>query len=268
MKHASKPGGERITLELSGEVPYRDFVEAAVQLGRLVEAMMAEVDPSAAIDWTIADLRAGSAVIEAEGRASTFEESRSLGEFVTRLDALAADAERGDYAKWSDELTEPFRRMAGMVNGRVRSVRLTTRRGVRTIRAGEPAPVAEPAAAPEPFELKQRALGAVIGRITTINHKRGYHFTLRQRDSDVDINCYPPPALQEDMRANWDKWVIVEGDIRRDKQTDRPREITKIRAIHAMPEAADDYKRARGASKVDPADTRTVEDVMRDIREG
>ena len=93
-----------------------------------------------------------------------------------------------------------------------------------------------------------RSLGSVRGRITTLPHERGLHFSLCDLIDDAMVACYTPSDMEAAMGDARGRIADVTGTVRRDPATDRPLSIRDIASVDPVEEGSKTaYRSARGA---------------------
>jgi hypothetical protein len=249
---------DTITLALSGDVYLDDFIKAVSELRSLVNELSRDVARGAEIEWSIEDLQAGSATTIFRGLAKEENEQQRVEAVVRAYAHVGTSMERGAEIPYSEGVAKAARGITSVLNGRIDEILFETEDMEAVItnavpRARQRSPVAV------------FAYGAVEGRVQTLSSRTGLRFILY----DVfgrGIPCHLPSDNKDMMRDAWDKWVVVEGRIRRDP-AGKPvsiRDITDV--VVREPGGPEDYREARGAVPVG-SDGLSPEDAIRRLRD-
>jgi hypothetical protein len=248
---------DTITLGLSGEVHIDDFSKAIDGLRDLVSALTDEYAHNVQIDWNVYSLEAGSAFATFQGVAE--EPSRDQVQRVVEAYAqIGKTLESGDRLHYSPRIDRAVSRITGVLNGRIDAVRFETDMTEAIIYSG----LARRARAARDYY----SYGAIEGRIQTLSSRVGLRFMLYDAFGHA-IPCHLSEGNEDMMRDAWDKWVVVEGRIRRDP-TGKPESIRKVTNIEVIEDEGEPggYRRARGAVPVGP-DGLSPEEAIRRLRD-
>lgn len=249
---------DTITLRLYGEVSLDDYVAAMEELRSLVGALGRDVAGSAEIEWSIDDLASGSAATTLRGAAKEEDQQPAVEDVVRAYERVGISMERGSEVPYSQEVGRAARAITEILDGRIEEILFETDE-MEAVITNAPVPSDEPA---------QTALyshGAIEGRVQTLSSRKGLKFTLY----DVfgrGIQCRLQEGNEDMIRDAWDKWVVVEGRIRRDA-TGKPISIRKITDV-VIREAGEplDYRKARGVLRTGP-DSPSPEEAIRRLRD-
>jgi hypothetical protein len=248
---------DTITLGLSGEVLIEDFAKAIDGLKDLVNALADEYAHGAKIAWDVYSLEAGSAFATFQGVA---EEAAGDGvqRVVEAYVQIGQTLESGGKLPYSPQIDRAVRRITGVLNGRIDSVRFETDETEAIIYSK----LARRARAAHDYY----AYGAIEGRVQTLSSRTGLRFILYDAFARA-IPCYVSEGNEDMLRDAWDKWVVVEGRIRRDP-TGKPVSIRKVANIEVIEDEGEPggYRRTRGAVPVGP-DGLSPEEAIRRLRD-
>lgn len=250
--------GDTITLALSGDVYLDDFIKAVTELRSLVTELSKDVARGAEIEWSIEELQAGSATTIFRGLAKEADEQRRVEAVVRAYANVGASMEQGGEIPYSEGVVKAARGIASVLNGRIDEILFETEDMEAVITSATPRTQRRRSAAVFAF-------GAVEGKVQTLSSRTGLRFILY----DVlgrGIPCHLSRGNEDMMRDAWDKWVIVEGRVRRD-HTGKPvsvRDITDV--VIREVGGPEDYREARGAVPVGP-DGLSPEAAIRRLRD-
>jgi hypothetical protein len=248
---------DTITLGLSGEVAIDDFARAIDGLKELVQALCDEYAHGTKINWDVYSLEAGSAFATFQGVAED-----NLGDGVLQVVEayvqVGKTLESGGNLLYSPPIDRAVRRITGVLNGRIDSIRFETDETEAIIYSK----LARRARAAHDFY----AYGAIEGRVQTLSSRTGLRFILYDAFGRA-IPCYVSEGNEDMLRSAWDKWVVVEGRVRRDP-TGKPVGIRKVTNIEVVENEGEPggYRRARGAVPVGP-DGLSPEEAIRRLRD-
>ncbi|HET7623371.1 MAG TPA: hypothetical protein VFK39_15810 [Gemmatimonadaceae bacterium] len=193
------------------DVSVEEFAEAAQALLAVVREVAQEVAGDAtALRWIIRELRAGSAVLEAEPEILDDALTPAV---VERIMTAAGDGMRaleedgvGRPAFFTDSALRSAKRLAGILAaGEV---------GTSTIRIGPVtvAPTQRVAANVDEIIMgKVKSIGAVEGLLVTVSKRDGYRFFVQDRVRDHRVECHFKDDLLGSVLKAFDKLVIVRG---------------------------------------------------------
>jgi hypothetical protein len=250
--------GDTITLALSGDVYLDDFIKAVSELRALVTELSNDVARGAEIEWSIEELQAGSATTIFRGLAKEADQQRRVEAVVRAYANVGASMERGAEIPYSEGVARAARGITSVLNGRIDEILFETEDMEAVITsAAARTQRRRPAAV--------FAYGAVEGKVQTLSSRTGLRFILYDAFGR-GVPCHLSKGNEDMMRDAWDKWVIVEGRIRRDP-TGKPISIRDITDV-AVREVGgpEDYREARGTVPVGP-DGLSPEEAIRRLRD-
>ena len=255
---------DAITIVLNGEVTLHDFATAVSGFLQLIESLQHDVARDAQIEWVIDSLEAGSATATVRGRPGTPDSGERVKDVVHAYEDIGRALESGSsLERYSAQVYASARRITGIINSRVRSVRFETDEVDAEIHAPSARPGNEGSrTAPEARH------GAVKGRVQSLSSRGGLRFTLYDLVDDRSVSCYLAEGNEDVMRNAWGKLVSVEGLVRRDPDTGRPTTIREVRSVEITPEdSGADWREAIGSAPALPGDALLPEDAIRRIRD-
>lgn len=249
---------DTITLRLSGDVFLDDYFIAIRQFRSLVGALSKDVARGVEIEWRIDSLETGSAAATLAGLAKKEERQSVVEEVVRAYERVGVSMEKGLDIPYSQEVIDAARGITNVLNGRIDEILFET---------DDTESIITSAAAPPdvPPRTAFYSYGAIEGRVQTLSSRTALKFTLY----DVfgrGIQCYLQEGDKDMMRDAWDKWVVVEGRIRRDA-LGQPISIRQISNVVIRPQPKPgSWRRARGAAPVGP-DALLPEEAIRRLRD-
>jgi hypothetical protein len=258
---------ETVTLALTGErIDLADFALAVARLDSLVRALSADVASGVTIEWVIEDLHTSSAVATVRGVADDLTNVVDVERVVHAYTRVGRALESGTRTGYSDRVDEAAYGLTALIDGRVEAIRLETAEDDTTITKAFSAPLLTVASAPLP-RPQSDALGAIEGRVQTLQSRGSLRFTLYDTLHDKAVSCYLTEGSADIMRDAWDRRAIVEGRVRRDPINGRPTTIRGITRVTVLEEAnSSDYRRARGAVPM-PLGALSAEAAVRRLRD-
>jgi len=250
---------DTITLRLSGDVFLDDYLAAIRKFHSLVGALNKDVAQGVEVEWSVDDLAGGSAVATIRGIAKEEERQPAVEEIVRAYEDLGTRMERGWDIPYSREVIRAARGLTDILDGRIDEILFETDEMEAVITK----PTDEPSGRSDQAAIF--AYGAIEGRVQTLSSRTGLKFTLY----DVfgrGIPCHLQKGDEELMRGAWDKWVVVEGRIRRDP-TGKPISIRKITNVEIRePGEPQGYRKAKGILRRGP-DAPSPEEAIRRLRD-
>lgn len=250
---------ETLSLELMGEVHLPDFVAAVGGLEEMVQALSEELAEGGRLEWIVDDLRVGSALATLRGVG----DERAVKRVVSAFESVGEALEGRQPIQYSERVVRGASRIAGLINGRITSVRFETARRDSVVTGPVP-----PQSVQEKLEYPLvEAWGAVVGRVQTLTNRGALRFTLYDTHFDRGVSCYLARSYpREKMKDVWGRRASVEGWVKREKETGRPLTIRRVRTIKVLPDPQPrEWEDARGVLRFDP-DTRP-ETVVRRLRD-
>lgn len=250
---------DTITLRLSGDVHLEDYLVAMRQFRSLIEALNKDVAQGVKVEWSIEELMAGSAAATVKGGVSEEAWQSAVEAIVQAYEDVGTRMESGQEIPYSKEAIDAAYGITGVLNGRIDEIAFETddMEAFVTSTATSPLNSSRPTA--------HYSYGAIEGRVQTISSRTGLKFTLYDVFGRA-IQCHLRKGDDEDMmRDAWDKWVVVEGKVRRDAEG-RPKSIRQITDVVVRYEGSSgDYRQARGAVPVGP-NVLSSEETIRRLR--
>lgn len=245
---------DNLTIVAEGDLRIRDLELLFERFGKLIRALSSEVAHEGRIEWTVDDLRSGSAILTAKGISHDQDAVvRTVGAYGNVADALA----RGETPEYSQRVVRSAENLRKLLNGHVTTLRFSTPENEWA--------VSSPTQRPQK-NLKPR-FGAIKGWIQTLSARQSLRFTLFDSIFDQPVSCYITEDQLEQARRAWQHRVIVEGRIWRDAETGRPTSIREIETIKIQPvPPPGTYQRARGALQ-DFAGEEPAEQTIRRLRD-
>lgn len=255
---------ETVTLVLSGDVSLAELARAISGLRTLLTNLGREVGGGAEIDWNVDDLERGSTIASFRGTARRPNQQPQVESVVKAYGEVGLALEKRYRVPYSENVVRAANNIAGILNGRVDSIRFETEEIDATIRSPE---VESATDIDRPMPLSGASYGAVEGRVQTLTNRGGLRFTLYDLLNDRAVSCYLKEGHEDMMRDMWGKLVTVEGMVRRDPVTGIPQTVRQITKVAPMVEAeADSYRRARGVVPIGP-DGLMPEEAIRRLRD-
>lgn len=118
-------------------------------------------------------------------------------------------------------------------------------------------------------EKKAESYGAITGDLQTLSSRKGNLFVVYDHIFDKGVRCLFPESMQDEVQQHWNHRVRVEGVITRYRESGIPITIRNIKSIQRVgPHPGDDYRRARGVLRGVLADDVSIEDLVREMRDG
>jgi hypothetical protein len=245
---------DTISVRFGGELTLDGLAIAIERFQELVAALTNEVSGDTKIEWVVEDLATGSAVATVRGRALTPEAVERVAAAYSNVgQALQAHSPIG----YSARVNEAARGLMRLLDGRITSIAfrvdedeaLITSFGDRT------------------EDLPFEGYGAIEGRVETVSRRGRLYFTLYDTLFDEAVRCYLAPGMEDTMRDIWGHRAIVEGVVKRDPLTGRPREVRSIARVTKLEEIpAGSYREARGAARR-PSNDPLPEEIIRRLRD-
>jgi hypothetical protein len=231
---------DSITYSLSGEVSLSVFASAVKDIQALIEALAAEiVGGKDRPEWIVEYLEAGSATMTFAGQAEGDQADEMIEKIVRGYAAVGRSLEAGSPMPYSRKVEGAARRLTGVLNGTVTSVRFETHE--------ETATVVSPSATVQAQKLLY-SYGAIEGRIQTLTSRGGLQFVLYDSVFGKAVRCYLEPGGEEQMRGAWDRRAVVEGWVSREPVTGRPLSVRRVSNVVMLDEIErGSYRKARAA---------------------
>jgi len=252
---------DNLTMALNGRFPLPLFAETVVDFDTLVRRLSEEIAKPANIRWSLADLQGtaddrfvSSVMLTNIGES---KDPESVERVVRGYAQVGKSLESGTPIPYSQNVIAAAKKLAGILNGAITSIRFETPEEDATVRAGV-------AATPPMPNLV--TYGAVEGVVQTLSRRKGLRFTLYDAEFDRAVGCYLDEGQEELMRNAWGNRVIVEGRVSRDPITGRPAAIRRITAVELVGDRREGFRGARGAVLV-PASMPLPEVLVRRLRD-
>lgn len=241
---------ETITLVLDGDVSLAEFARAITGLRTLLNNLSKEVGGGAEIEWNVDDLERGSTITSFRGAAKKPNQQPEVEKVVRAYGEVGQALEKRFQVPYSLAVTRAADNIAGILNGRVESIRFETEEIDAIIRSPEVIP---DRGANAPLPASVSSYGAVEGRVQTLTNRGGLRFTLYDLLNDRAVSCYLKEGYEDLMRDAWGKLVIVEGIVTRDALKGRPQTVRQITRVEPITEAEpESYQEARGIVPIGP----------------
>jgi hypothetical protein len=244
-----------ITLAIEGEVSLARFVAGMRGFGELVLGLTVELRGKERVDWTVEELRSGSAVITASGTA---DREDVLDRVVSAYENVGQALSAHEVIPYSDRVSRAAHSIEKLIGEAITALRFeTSNRDFMVLSRAEPKPTAPP----------DMSYGAIEGRVQMVTSRNSLRFTLYDILFDRAVSCYLEKGREDLMRDAWGHRAIVEGLISRDSQSGRPIAIRQIRQVGVIPDpVGGSYRKAR-ASLPANADSPLPEKAIRLLRD-
>jgi hypothetical protein len=248
---------ETVTVFLGGEPTLDDLATALDALRDLLNGLATEVRRPE-IAWTVDALEKSSALLGFRGVGP-----RDDVEQVTRF-YLETAAMMRDHKPIPSRVRQAADRFLTLLDERVPEIRFETADDDVTIsNEGVAQPPSLLVAVPPPGGVR----GAVEGRVQTLSNRGSLRFTLYDLRYDKAVSCYLKKGDEDTMRDAWGRVAVVEGIVKRDPQTGRPRTIRDVSRIRFVEEGhKGDWRQAEGALRGISSDE-PAESVIRRLRD-
>ncbi len=243
-----------LALKLEGDISLSEFDFAVRRFREIVDEYTRQVDEP--IEWVVSGLEQSSALVQITGHAQHFDKVETVARWYT------SDVRRvilGEPVE-NQKVGHALRSLTAMLTDGVASMRFITEEEDIQITKEAPAIPVTPSA--ETYDLLQ-------GRVRMITESGGLKFTLYDSIYDVGVTCSLQAGQEELMRDLWRHEVRVEGLVRRDIDTGRPRQVRDILRVERIPEAKPNPFSpvdARGIFRWEPGDA-LPEDLVRKSRD-
>ena len=247
-----------LTFEIGGQIELKDLEEGIRLFTQLINALT----PREGVAWIVHDLQSGSADVTLKCEAAeavagrVMHDCESIGKHMSNGTSdyepeLFASDKRG-----AMEAAKKIRAFAASES--IEYVGLQTESVYFTVRPID--------ASTPPAASSSTSIGAITGRVQTLNSRRGLKFTLYDDIHDKAVTCFLKSGQEGKMREVWGRRAKVTGAITRDAD-DKPKSISEVAAVELLEEVPPDaYKQARGAIPWTPGDE-LPEEVIRRMRD-
>lgn len=221
------------------EVSVEEFTEAARALLDILASVGSSLGARRdAVRWVIADLRSGSAVLEAVG-----EPAHAMPDVL--LNRILATAGEGMRLIEQDAVRPPHFDDDALRSARRLSETLTaTDSGTSVVRIGavKIQPTKRTAANVDEIIVgKLKSIGTIEGTLETVTHREGYRFFVEDRRTGRRVACHFQRDLLPRVLAAFERRVIVRGVVW-SRETGDPTHID-VRDFEVLP-VDDDLPRA------------------------
>ena len=249
-----------VTLALEGDPSLDDFAHAIDKWRDLVAALSDEIAPGSGVQWVIDSLERSSAIATVRAVVPESERQR-IDDVVRAYERVGAALETGVSIPFSPAVSTAATTLTTILNGRVSSISLST--------VEQDFTVYSPQAAIENTPVARRlgAYGAVEGRVQTISLQGGLRFTVYPSFDGRAVSCYLEEGRQDIMRDAWGRVAVVEGWVTRDRLSDRPKAVRRVRTVTIKGDGTPgDWREARGAVPV-PIGAMSAESAVGRVRD-
>lgn len=255
-----------IALEFLGEVTLADFARGIQRFKSLIDSLSDEVAKGTSIDWTIDDLRPGSAFISLRGTARRSSRQDQVAEVVHAYGDVGRSLEKSGAIQRSDDVVKKADRLLELLKSKtVESLRVETSEADALIRLHHPA--IDDVVREMPTGVAT-AYGVIEGRVQTVSNRGRLRFTLYDSLHDRAVSCYLEEGYEDIVRDAWGKRALVHGVVRRDQLTGRPLTVREVTQVDLLPDRnPKGYLAARGISPVPPGRMNAAE-AIRKVRDG
>lgn len=238
---------ETLTLKLNGEIPLDLFARAVTQFSGLIGALSDEVADEEPVEWHIAHLSSGSAVIDVRPYSDDIE---AVDRIVRAYDEIAEALNRREPVPFSQTVAGYAYGLTALLNGKITSLSMLTRFNQFTI--SQPAPDGE--RAENQAAAHRPSYGELRGEVGAIVRRPRVQMTVYDELFDRGIPCYLDKTWSDKVSQFWGKQIAVTGLIYRDELTDRPYKVRGVVNVHILRPSAGNFRRARGAIPWQPGD--------------
>jgi hypothetical protein len=263
---------ESIYLKAQGEVSIGDFRTVVDAFVDLLSAITSDVAPrQAGVQWIISKLESGSCIIESRGIGRDYASKFTVGLVVERYEAVVQAAHFGRIDKFSEDIQDPLRRMASVIDGGTVSDILMGPDASNLV-AVDPAIGEGKPASDSPMGLQRYTRTAIKGQVVTLDQKRGTYFTLRQAYTNRNIRCYLTEDQQQykaRLGGLWTRgtWILVEGTFARHGDVQTIYHITDLVELDDVEPGS--WRQAVGCAPRSPEGAgKNPVDAVRKVRDG
>ncbi len=257
---------DTITLRISGDVYLDDYLAAMRQFHALIRALNQDVARNVEVEWSIDELMAGSAATTLRGLVKEESWQPAVEDIVRAYEEVGTSMERGLTIPYSKEAADAARGITSILNGRIDEITFETddmEAFVSSTVSSSDQPIQ--AAVYSSIQTAVYSYGAIEGRIQTLSSRTGLKFTLYDIFGRA-IQCHLRKGNEDMMRDAWDKWVVVEGKIRRDA-AGNPKSIRQVTDVFVRETGSpEDYREAKGSVPVGP-NALSSEEIIRRLRD-
>lgn len=241
---------ETLTFEIGGRVTVDQLATGVSLFHRLVSALTADTG----VQWVVADLQSGSAIVTLEGQSETPHEIRRIVLSYADVGRALEGQEYLTYQPPVKRAAEEIRTFAETVE----AVRLQTAEADYTVVTGSNSTV--------PPKLAV-SIGSVTGRIQTVSNRGRLRFNLYDSIFDKAVGCYLQSGQEELIREAWGRRASVSGRVTREADTGRALAVRNILDVEVLNDIAPgSYRIARGAVRPEPG-SEPAHEVIRRLRD-
>lgn len=247
-----------IILKLDGIIPLDLYSKALNHFTSIVFKLSDEIGGSEHIDWTVTELRTGSAIQTIRGYAQNPERVERV---VAAMGIAMKSASSGDIIPYSHDIENHIQGLTSVLNGKITAMHIVAGNiPISTIYN------------PIDFDITddkntKRDLGVIIGYVRSVTDKPNIRITLYDTLFDKAIKCYLSADYENAARKVWRQKVAVTGMIKRDSITGRPIDIREVSKIETLEESTGGFLDAKGVFSWTKGDEK-AEDSIRRIRNG
>jgi hypothetical protein len=236
-----------ITLALNGTVPLDLFAIAIAEFNGMVSGIADDIVGPDKVEWEIARLESGSAIITARPLHAEPEE---VEEIIDAYNILGQALSTHAPLPFSPDISKHAFALTGLLNGKITSISFST--PTQTFVVSEPVEEIEE---DTPGQPRQYSYGVVKGELASMSTRPRLKISIYDTLFDRAVSCYPNDDYREMLRGAWGKRIAVTGLIRRNPNTGQPISIKEIISIEieTIPPTGS-YKRARGLLPYEPGD--------------
>ncbi|MFW6042695.1 MAG: hypothetical protein ACOC9C_03350 [Chloroflexota bacterium] len=114
---------DKVTLSLIGDVPLTDFVQAVQAFSNLLEQLTEDIVGRGEVKWEVEELSIGSTIVGARGESHEVE---SVERVVEATGIVSHALSTGASIPYSERVIGAAHRLASVINGDIKSIRLAT----------------------------------------------------------------------------------------------------------------------------------------------
>ena len=198
------------TIALNGEVSISDFSKAVAHFKTIIETLSSEVANAAKIQWELDALEVSSAIVTVRGIPSVDNSDIAVVEVLNAYERVGYAAQRGVESNYGSRVNTAARRLCGLINGHVSSIRFETEDA--DIEVISPIGIANGHGI---VGAPREAIGTIRGRAQSMSNRGTLRFTVYEENDDHAIACYLREGLEEKMRLAWGQMCVISGTVRR-----------------------------------------------------
>jgi len=214
---------------LDGDVKLKEFSIAIHEFFNLVNSLGRDCAPKKNIDWLIINLEASSAITTIQGKPLTNTNIEDVEKVVDDCLEVGRKIQKGLPLDYSESVNKAANRLVRVIDGNITSIRFENNEFDVEI-YNRPQDYSNVAGE----RIPEGVLGAVRGKVTSLQQRGQLRFTIYDLVDDKAISCYLIPGNEEIMREAWGKITVVEGVVHRNPLTGRPTSIRQIKNIKIL----------------------------------